>query len=187
MGMHASGYSHARAGRNCRRINTLEKSAKMIQRPPESFRWKARELYSTWTVPIDLSTQSFTVEVRVADSFAVLGRALATLPTTHPPLSEQHTDDWWSVSTEASARLKGDGVDVTNRRSPLGQPACRHWARSPEKKWRTSAKGCVPQPRARPCHDDSVTVARNPAPTAKRPGFSLLRGREASSLLTVPP
>lgn len=50
---------------------------------------------------IDLSTQSCTIEVRDAETFAVVGSARASLPPTSPPLSEQRTEDWWGAFCEA--------------------------------------------------------------------------------------
>jgi xylulokinase len=46
---------------------------------------------------VDSSTQSCTVELRDADSGALLGSGRATHPSTTPPVSEQHTEQWWSA------------------------------------------------------------------------------------------
>ncbi|MFI0424720.1 xylulokinase [Spongiactinospora sp. 9N601] len=46
---------------------------------------------------IDSSTQSCTVELRDADSGALLGSGRAPHPVTHPPVSEQDPAAWWAA------------------------------------------------------------------------------------------
>lgn len=54
---------------------------------------------------VDLSTQSCTIEVRDAETFAVIGSARSPLPATTPPLSEQTTDEWWNGFSKALEEL----------------------------------------------------------------------------------
>ena len=46
---------------------------------------------------VDSSTQSCTVELRDADSGALLARGQRPHPPTHPPVSEQWPADWWTA------------------------------------------------------------------------------------------
>lgn len=46
---------------------------------------------------VDSSTQSCTVELRDADSGALLSRGSSPHPPTHPPVSEQNPADWWTA------------------------------------------------------------------------------------------
>ncbi|MBT1182287.1 hypothetical protein JS531_10095 [Bifidobacterium sp. CP2] len=66
---------------------------------------------------IDLSTQSCTVEVRAEDDFRVIGTARSPLPATHPPVSEQRAEDWWSALTQCMRILAGDGADLRDIRA----------------------------------------------------------------------
>lgn len=50
---------------------------------------------------IDSSTQSCTVELRDADSGALLGRGSAPHPPTTPPVSEQDPEAWWAALASA--------------------------------------------------------------------------------------
>ena len=52
---------------------------------------------------VDSSTQSCTVELRDADSGALLGTGRARHPSTYPPVSEQLTTDWWTAFEQALA------------------------------------------------------------------------------------
>ena len=52
---------------------------------------------------VDSSTQSCTVELRDADSGALLGTGRAKHPPTYPPVSEQLTTDWWAAFEQALA------------------------------------------------------------------------------------
>jgi xylulokinase len=72
---------------------------------------------------IDSSTQSCTVEIRDADSGALLGRGSAPHPPTKPPVSEQDPEAWWtalaaalgsacSAATTAAAAIDAIAVDA---------------------------------------------------------------------------
>lgn len=50
---------------------------------------------------VDSSTQSCTVELRDADSGILRGTGRAAHPATTPPVSEQHTSQWWDAFTAA--------------------------------------------------------------------------------------
>ncbi|MCB0046686.1 MAG: xylulokinase [Caldilineaceae bacterium] len=50
---------------------------------------------------VDSSTQSCTVELRDADTGALLSTGKSPLPPTYPPVSEQDPDDWWRAFTIA--------------------------------------------------------------------------------------
>lgn len=50
---------------------------------------------------VDSSTQSCKVELRDADNGRLLGTGSATHPPTHPPVSEQDPDEWWSALVAA--------------------------------------------------------------------------------------
>lgn len=52
---------------------------------------------------VDSSTQSCTVELRDADSGQLLGTGRAPHPATTPPVSEQHTGQWWQAFSAALA------------------------------------------------------------------------------------
>lgn len=52
---------------------------------------------------VDSSTQSCTVELRDADSGVLLGTGRAPHPATTPPVSEQHTAQWWQAFVSALA------------------------------------------------------------------------------------
>lgn len=66
---------------------------------------------------IDLSTQSVTVEIRDDRTFDVLGRGCSPLPTTTPPVSEQHVDDWVTGLKGALRLVKEEGVDLSELRA----------------------------------------------------------------------
>ena len=60
---------------------------------------------------VDASTQSSTVELRDADSGALLGTGRAAHPETFPPVSEQHPAAWWSAIASAfAAAVQNAGV-----------------------------------------------------------------------------
>ncbi len=59
---------------------------------------------------IDSSTQSVKVEVRDADSGALLERSTARHPSTTPPVSEQDPEAWWSALQQALGQVNLDGV-----------------------------------------------------------------------------
>lgn len=62
---------------------------------------------------IDASTQSCTVELRDADSAALLGRGRAPHPRTFPPTSEQDPRVWWEALTLALRAAAADArVDL---------------------------------------------------------------------------
>ncbi len=61
---------------------------------------------------VDSSTQSCTVEVRDAESGALLGVASAPHPPTHPPASEQDPRAWWVALQAALALALGRARDV---------------------------------------------------------------------------
>ncbi|MDR3069658.1 MAG: xylulokinase [Propionibacteriaceae bacterium] len=55
---------------------------------------------------VDSSTQSCTVELRDADSGALIGTGSAPHPPTTPPVSEQDPGKWWEALALAMARAK---------------------------------------------------------------------------------
>jgi xylulokinase len=57
---------------------------------------------------VDSSTQSCTVELRYADTGELRGSGRAPHPTTFPPLSEQHPDEWWTAFEAALGRAVAD-------------------------------------------------------------------------------
>lgn len=60
---------------------------------------------------VDISTQSSTVELRDADSGALLGSGRSAHPRTHPPVSEQDPRGWWSAWKLAlDQAVQGAGV-----------------------------------------------------------------------------
>src|SRR5690242_19115728 len=59
---------------------------------------------------VDSSTQSTKVELRDADTGAVVGRGRAPHPPTTPPRSEQHPDAWWQALEQARAGLPAADV-----------------------------------------------------------------------------
>jgi xylulokinase len=50
---------------------------------------------------VDTSTQATKVEIRDADSGALVAQGRAPHPSVTPPVSEQHPHDWWDAFTEA--------------------------------------------------------------------------------------
>ncbi len=61
---------------------------------------------------VDSSTQSCTVELRDADTGALLGSGRAPHPRTTPPRSEQDAESWWdALRTAFAAALRDAGVD----------------------------------------------------------------------------
>src|SRR5439155_4537056 len=54
---------------------------------------------------VDSSTQSTKVEVRDADTGALVAQGRAPHPPTTPPRSEQHPDAWWAALARARAGL----------------------------------------------------------------------------------
>ena len=69
---------------------------------------------------VDSSTQSCTVEIRALDTGALLGTGRAGHPATHPPVSEQHPDAWWTALTEAAAAARAAAGDVDVRAVSVG-------------------------------------------------------------------
>lgn len=63
---------------------------------------------------IDVSTQSCTVEVRSEDGFALVSRARRALPATHPPVSEQSVEDWWTALKGCMADLTESGLNLVS-------------------------------------------------------------------------
>ncbi|WP_129336331.1 xylulokinase [Cellulomonas endophytica] len=57
---------------------------------------------------VDSSTQSCTVELRDADTGALLGSGRAPHPPTSPPVSEQRAEDWWTALGVALAAACGE-------------------------------------------------------------------------------
>lgn len=67
---------------------------------------------------VDSSTQSCTVELRTAESGALLGTGRASHPPTYPPVSEQSTADWWLAFREAlAAACRAAGVSPSRIRA----------------------------------------------------------------------
>lgn len=58
---------------------------------------------------VDTSTQSCTVVARSVDDGSVLQIGKAPHPVTHPPVSEQHPDDWWKAFKSCLTQ-----IDLTN-------------------------------------------------------------------------
>jgi xylulokinase len=69
----------------------------------------------TLVVGVDSSTQSCKVEIRRVDDGALVGRGRAAHPTTHPPRSEQHPEDWWAAFVAALGAALGE-VDRSRAR-----------------------------------------------------------------------
>lgn len=61
---------------------------------------------------VDCSTQSMKVEIRDADSGALVARGKAPHPPTSPPRSEQDPAAWWSAFEAAWAQCGRAGVDA---------------------------------------------------------------------------
>ncbi|MDO7880656.1 xylulokinase [Salinibacterium soli] len=62
---------------------------------------------------VDSSTQSCTVELRDADSGALLGSGRAPHPRTTPPVSEQDAESWWDALRSAfGAALRDASLDA---------------------------------------------------------------------------
>ncbi|HEX5097395.1 MAG TPA: xylulokinase [Acidimicrobiia bacterium] len=61
---------------------------------------------------VDSSTQSTKVEVRDADTGALIAEGRAPHPPTSPPRSEQHPDVWWDALLGAFAGAGGGTVDA---------------------------------------------------------------------------
>jgi xylulokinase len=57
---------------------------------------------------VDSSTQSTKVELRDADTGALVATGRAAHPPTHPPRSEQHPDDWWAALVAAMGQCGDD-------------------------------------------------------------------------------
>ncbi len=69
---------------------------------------------------VDSSTQSTKVEVRDADSGALVGEGRAPHPSTTPPRSEQHPDAWWEALETARAGLPPvDAISVAGQQHGL--------------------------------------------------------------------
>ncbi len=62
-------------------------------------------------IGVDSSTQSCTVELRDLATGELVSTGRAPHPVTHPPLSEQHPDDWWEALVLAVRRAR-QGVDA---------------------------------------------------------------------------
>ena len=54
---------------------------------------------------VDTSTQSCTVVVRRIDDGSIVQTAKAAHTPTHPPISEQHPDEWWSAFKQCLGQL----------------------------------------------------------------------------------
>ena len=61
---------------------------------------------------VDSSTQSTKVEVRDADTGALVAEGRAPHPATSPPRSEQHPDAWWDALLAAHAAAAAPAVDA---------------------------------------------------------------------------
>jgi xylulokinase len=69
---------------------------------------------------VDSSTQSTKVEVRDADTGALLAEGRAPHPPTTPPRSEQHPDAWWDALARARAGLPPvDAIAVAGQQHGL--------------------------------------------------------------------
>ncbi len=73
---------------------------------------------------VDSSTQSTKVELRAARTGELVATGRATHPSTHPPHSEQHPDDWWSALVAAmdqcgSARSRVAAIAVAGQQHGL--------------------------------------------------------------------
>lgn len=62
---------------------------------------------------IDSSTQSTKVEIRDADTGALVGSAKAPHPPTTPPVSEQNPITWWGALIDAMGQLQQFAPDIT--------------------------------------------------------------------------
>ncbi len=70
-------------------------------------------------IGIDSSTQSCTVEVRDALDGQLITTAQTAHPVTHPPVSEQHPDSWWTALV-AAVRSAMAGVHARVRAISVG-------------------------------------------------------------------
>src|SRR4051794_15667184 len=69
---------------------------------------------------VDSSTQSTKVEVRDADTGALVGDGRAPHPPTSPPRSEQAPEAWWDALTRARAGLPApDAIAVAGQQHGL--------------------------------------------------------------------
>src|SRR5690242_16067493 len=69
---------------------------------------------------VDSSTQATKVEVRDADTGALIAEGRAPHPPTTPPRSEQHPDAWWHALAEARAGLPAvDAIAVAGQQHGL--------------------------------------------------------------------
>ena len=69
---------------------------------------------------VDSSTQSTKVEVRDADTGALVGHGHAPHPRTTPPRSEQAPSDWWDALAQARAGLpEPDAIAVAGQQHGL--------------------------------------------------------------------
>src|SRR2546423_189732 len=85
---------------------------------------------------VDSSTQSTKVEVRDADTGALVGEGRAPHPPTTPPRSEQHPDAWWAALESARAGLPAvDAIAVAGQQHGLVALDDRNEVIRPAKLW----------------------------------------------------
>ena len=61
---------------------------------------------------VDSSTRSTKVELRDLATGALVASGRSAHPQTHPPVSEQHPDDWWAALVDAFAQCGDHRTDV---------------------------------------------------------------------------
>ena len=54
---------------------------------------------------VDTSTQSCTIVARRIEDGSIVQTVKAAHPVTHPPVSEQHPDEWWSAFKKCLSQL----------------------------------------------------------------------------------
>jgi xylulokinase len=85
---------------------------------------------------VDSSTQSTKVEVRDADTGALVGEGRAPHPPTTPPRSEQHPDAWWQALESARAGLPPvDAIAIAGQQHGLVALDHRNGVIRPAKLW----------------------------------------------------
>ena len=128
---------------------------------PARHRAAPRRALMPLVVGVDSSTSACKVEVRDADTGALVASGRAPHPATTPPRSEQHPDDWWAAF-DAPLR-RGRRVERTSRRSP-SPASSTGWSCS------TPRRACCGR---RSC---GTTPSRRPTPTGARSRRARSRG-----------
>jgi xylulokinase len=67
---------------------------------------------------VDTSTQSCTIVARRIEDGSIVQTVKAAHPVTHPPVSEQHPDEWWSAFKKCLSqldKLEVSGISVSGQ------------------------------------------------------------------------